>query len=238
MKRKNNTFGDIFRSIGEGFWEMTKGLLRLLLKIFFSFGLWLVCCYVLLGVVLHFACNFNPFDFSVYGVIYLSGGVACVVCCIILIIKNVFILPFRSIRSRRSKKEGWLDEDALSEDALEEHQAVTEEERLAPPISENFDIDSDDVEEEIEYLIDSEVKGKTKTLADERAEASSLLFDWVPERESKTSTVRTVRKVAKEIPDIYFSTLNPSVLVHEYKDRFELFKVVGDKSVSIGVEYK
>ena len=217
---------------------MTKGLLRLLLKIFFSFGLWLVCCYVLLGVVLHFACNFNPFDFSVYGVIYLSGGVACVVCCIILIIKNVFILPFRSIRSRRSKKEGWLDEDALSEDALEEHQAVTEEERLAPPISANFDIDSDDVEEEIEYLIDSEVKGKTKTLADERAEASSLLFDWVPERESKTSTVRTVRKVAKEIPDIYFSTLNPSVLVHEYKDRFELFKVVGDKSVSIGVEYK
>lgn len=217
---------------------MTKGLLRLLLKIFFSFGLWLVCCYVLLGVVLHFACNFNPFDFSVYGVIYLSGGVACVVCCIILIIKNVFILPFRSIRSRRSKKEGWLDEDALSEDALEEHQAVTEEERLAPPISADFDIDSDDVEEEIEYLIDSEVKGKTKTLADERAEASSLLFDWVPERESKTSTVRTVRKVAKEIPDIYFSTLNPSVLVHEYKDRFELFKVVGDKSVSIGVEYK
>ena len=95
-----------------------------------------------------------------------------------------------------------------------------------------------DVEEEIEYIIDSEVKGKTKTLADERAEASSLLFDWVPERESKTSTVRTVRKVAKEIPDIYFSTLNPSVLVHEYKDRFELFKVVGDKSVSIGVEYK
>ena len=237
MKRKNNTFGDIFRSIGEGFWEMTKGLLRLLLKIFFSFGLWLVCCYVLLGVVLHFACNFNPFDFSVYGVIYLSGGVACVVCCIILIIKNVFVLPFRSIRERKDRRKNgeWLETDALTEGAQEERKAVLEEERLAPPISESFDVDSDDVEDEVEYLIDSDYK---KPFVDEREEASALLFDWVPERESKTSTVRTVRKVAKEIPDIYFSTLNPGVLVHEYKDRFELFKVVGDKSVSIGVEYK
>ena len=65
------------------------------------------------------------------------------------------------------------------------------------------------------------------SLSSDYSDAQSL--DWLPPQERPTTT---------EHPDIYFSTLKPDILVHEYSDRFELFRVEGDKLVSIGTEFK
>lgn len=60
-------------------------------------------------------------------------------------------------------------------------------------------------------------------------DAQSL--DWFPEREKKADP-------GAEKPDVYFSVLKPDILVHEYHDRFELYRVDGNKLVFIGTEYK
>ena len=56
-KKKNNSFIDIFASIAIGFMDMIKGIVRLLLKFFISFGLWLPGVYAVLGVILFYTCN-------------------------------------------------------------------------------------------------------------------------------------------------------------------------------------
>lgn len=239
-KKKNNSFIDIFASIAIGFMDMIKGIVRLLLKIFISFGLWLPGVYAVLGVILFYTCNFNPFDFSVYGVIYLSGGVACIVCCIIMCIRTIIVKPVKSIFTKKTKvdkiEDEWLDAEAESENQYAKMREMEAEISLSPPISEEFVDEEDEDIYDAEYLIEpKEESYENKT---EREKASSLLFDYLPKKTRHRTQSVMVSEPKKEIPEIYFSTLNPGILVHEYKDRFELFKVVGDKSVSIGVEYK
>ena len=65
------------------------------------------------------------------------------------------------------------------------------------------------------------------------SDAQSL--DWIP-KQDPTAAINADQ--TGERPDVYFSTLKPDILVHEYHDRFELFRVEGNKLVSIGTEFK
>ena len=41
-----------------------------------------------------------------------------------------------------------------------------------------------------------------------------------------------------EKPNVYFSKLEPELLIHEYSNRFEIFKIKNNTSVLDRIEYK
>ena len=243
--RKSNSFGDILGAIAGGFAAILKGLVRLILKILVTFGLWLPALYALLGVILHLGAGFDPFGFDVYSIIYLSGAVACVVCAVIISVRNIFVMPVRSAVKRRREKinDKWADEEFAAREQTEKKEREEKERRLSPPEGDDYpEFDEEEQEdkaegkeeEEIpEYLIDADAEDD-----EQRKSASELLFDWVPQKKHTASKPKMKSVPKKEVPEVYFSKLNPSILVHEYSDRFELFKVVGDKTEYVGVEYK
>ena len=76
-----------------------------------------------------------------------------------------------------------------------------------------------------------------EVLKEERSEKISL--DWLPKRNSsEPEKVNIVAETPTEKPQVYFSALEPDILVHEYSDRFELYRVNGHKTTPVGVEYK
>ena len=242
--KKKNSFGDIIGAIAGGFAAIIKGIVRLLLKVLVTFGLWLPALYALLGVILYYGSGFNPFGFDVYSVIYLSGGVACVVCAVIISVRNVFVLPVKSAvtRHRDRLNDEWAEEKFAAEEQAERLRREKEERSFSPPEGEYPVFDENEKEEKPpkkeeetpEYLVDMEEDDAD----DERRKAGELLFDWVPVKRETKAKPKMESVPKKEIPEVYFSKLNPSILVHEYKDRFELFRLTGDKTVYIGVEYK
>lgn len=221
--------------IADGFWKVVKGLFRLLIKIIVAFGVWIPALYVLLGVILHYGCGFDPFDFTVYSVVYLSGGVAAVVCCLILAVRNIIVMPFRSALNKKNVEndELWKDEEAEVTKRTERRDEEELEETLAPPLESV----KKKKEQTPPYLADLDEDEDETTREDEEREAAKAeLFDWLPKKAGGKTKTASVPK--KEIPDIYFSALQKNILIHEYSDRFEIYKVVGDKTVHVGVEYK
>ena len=180
--------------------------------------------------------HFDPFDFSLYSVIYLSGGFACVICAIIISVRHLVVDPVRNAVSRKRKKRDnqLADDEFESERQSRERQERDKEESLYPPMRE------EEKRPVPPYLLDVEEGKDEKGEEKEDDLAASLLFDWLPkktEEKEKEPEVRSVPK--KEIPQIYFSTLDPDVLVYEYSDRFELYRAKDDEpSEFIGVEYK
>lgn len=77
--------------------EFSVFVLRILTKILIIFGLWVPAVYAIFGLIMYLAFDFSPFDFSTYSTIYLSGAVACVVCSLIISVKNIIIKPAKSI---------------------------------------------------------------------------------------------------------------------------------------------
>lgn len=233
MRKKNSTT-DILKTIGQGFWSLIKGLVRLFLKIVVTFGLWLPGLYAVLGTILYYGLHFDPFDFSLYSVVYLSGGFACIICAIIISVRNLVVNPVRNAFSRKRKKvvEDVADDEFIVDKQTKERRDREREERLYPAVAQEPErkVPSflPETEEESEGE-DGEEQGET-----------SLLFDWLPQIRAEEEAEPEVKSVPKkEVPAVYFSKLDPDVLVHEYADRFELYRVKDDApSEYIGVEYK
>lgn len=247
-KKQSNTLKEILLAIGNGLFALAKGLFRLIFKIIVSFGLYLPGFYALFGYILNLTTGFDPFDFKVYSVVYLSGGVACVICAIIISVRNIIVMPAKSIFGKRNDinekqeriKEDWADVEYASEEQQRQSENEKKELELAPPVNSEVDTSSREQMNELDELLPQFLIDDADFTDEEvdRNKASNLLFDWLPKK-TETSKKTVMKKAPKkEIPEIYYSKLQPNILVHEYSDRFELFKTVGDKTVSVGVEYK
>lgn len=55
---------------------------------------------------------------------------------------------------------------------------------------------------------------------------------------SQPNTSVKVSNVVKETPKIYMSAVEEDVLIHEYSDRFEVYKLNGGEKTLTGIEYK
>ncbi|MBR1748044.1 MAG: hypothetical protein IJ735_07580 [Clostridia bacterium] len=196
-------------------------------------GLWIPLLYVLFGFVLYWTLGFDPIQLDVWGALYLSGAVACVLACLIILVRNAIVRPVKNI-VRGYKNPIWkrrkFDEktEAVRSDKLDK--------KFSPPKIEDY---SPMEEEKIEYLApieDFAVKNDEET----RHAQYSLYPDWLPKIDDTGSQTEphVVSVAREEAPKIYRSGLDPDVVVHEYSDRFELYKIKGGKEVNIGVEFK
>ena len=243
--RRKNSFLDILKSMISGLGQLLLGLLRLLLKILITFGLWLPGLYAVLGLILYKGVHFDPFDFSVYSVVYLSGGVACVVCAVIITLRNVIVNPVKSVidKKRDKKNDAWAEEEARAREEAEKEKQKKEEEKYSPPDYDEIPLFSKEEPEDSKKEEEGELPPYLITDEDfaEEKSASEMLFsekEWRPVKKTPNAEPVVVSAPKKEIPEVYFSTLDPSVLVHEYSDRFELYRVTGNKTKFIGIENK
>lgn len=226
-------------------------LSRLLAKILMLFGLWIPLIYAIIGIILYYGFGFNPFDFSIYSSLYLSGAVACVVCCMVISIRNIIIRPAKSIYDGfrhplwEKNREKNIEKE---EEEFENYVLEKRNEKLSPPEIDDF-ISRKYRKKNVDYLPPS---GNFRYYCEEPKQAfvqANAPFDALPQpyfydcEESKKEIVPALAngKTAfglQEKPSVYFSKLEPELLVHEYNDRFELFRIERNRSVLDRVEYK
>lgn len=208
MKKRNRGRGEK-DSFLRVLFKAFGGLLKLIIKVIVMLGLWVPILYALFGVILHYTLGFDPFDFSTFSTFYIVGGIVCIVIVVIISAYNVLINPLK--RAFGKKKN----------DPAEEGKAAKE---LQPPLTEG---------KKKKGLFFKEKKKESapfKRQETDYKDAQSL--DWIPAQEKDKAAN------GSEKPDIYFSVLKPDILVHEYHDRFELYRVDGNKLLFIGTEYK
>lgn len=166
--------GSALKVIAIGVLELSK----LIIKLLVFFGLWLPLIYTLFGLILYYTLNFNPFELQLEGQLFISGFVACVICSVIISIRNLIIKPIKSV-AKGFKTPIW-----------------------------------------------------TKVPIKEKEEPTKKL-------KTKHPIVATsLEEIEKPRPSIYYSTLEMNTLIHEYKDRFEIYRLEDNKAKLERVEYK
>ncbi len=135
---------------------MSKFLLTVLWKIIILFGLWIPLIYIVLGGICYLAFSFNPFDFSFYSKLYLSGGIATIVCSFILSVKNIIYAPVKNIFNDIFAIE--KEEEPLPTEAVKTPSEIKKEyklaQKLSPPTIANFDKKPTDKKLSIKDFID------------------------------------------------------------------------------------
>lgn len=216
-------------------------LSRILAKILVLFGLWIPLIYAIFGVILYYVFHFNPFDFSLYSTLYLSGAAACVVSSLIISIRNIVVKPARSVyegykhplweRNREKKIE--QEEAEFAEYVLKKRGDT-----LAPEQIDDFSTKRYK-KKKVEYLLPgddfSNNSSENFDISTDRKLAYNVNFN---DNRYFNPEPMSLAPIKAEKPQVYFSKLEPELLVHEYSDRFELFRIENHRSILDRVEYK
>lgn len=210
-------FGSAVRAVTTALKTVCRGIGRFLK----FFGLWPAVIYALFGLILYLVFSFSPFDESLNAKLYLGGFMATVVCAVIITGRNLIVRPVKNV-VRGYKNPLW------KRNAEEPQEAEPE------PVSRK--------------------KGtpykKTKRLEPartEEADAPAPRGSYPPRSDAPYAYYNTpeapyppeaYRMAAQEKPKKYFSKVDPDALIHEYSDRFEVYRMVDGRPVRDKVEYK
>ncbi len=151
-------------------------ILRIIINLLLFFGLWLPLVYALFGLALYLGLGFNPLDWQLEGQLYISGFVTCILCSLIITIRNLIVKPAKQV----------------------------------------FD--------------------GFKTPLWQRKKDKNI--ELVEIRKAKKTTIEAKKPTKKEKPNIYYSAVEADTLIHEYSDRFEIYKIDNNKARLQSVEYK
>ncbi len=217
-------------------------ILKVICKACTLLGLWIPIVYSLFGVALYLIFKFNPFNFDTLGTLYLCGGIACIIGAAIIAVRNLIVRPVKSIYNGYKHPLWEKAEDVKTiekkeaESRWSRYKKEKETEKFLPPEVPQWENTA--AERKVDYgSLLAPLDDFDEVLKEERSEKISL--DWLPKRSNKeTEKVNIVAETPTEKPQVYFSVLEPDILVHEYSDRFELYRVNGHKTTPVGVEYK
>lgn len=243
---KGCAFGLLIGTILRTFMVVVDFLARIIAKILVLFGLWIPLVYALFGVALYYLYKFDPFDFSLYSSLYLSGALACVVSCVIISIRNIIVRPAKSIYDgyRHPLWEKDREKNIEKEnDEFEKYVVRNKGEELSPPEIDEFESHKYH-KKNVDFLppaddFDYRVEEKPLKLRAEPNNQIAYNNNFRDNRiERRAEPLPFVEKAKAEKPRVYFSKLEPELLVHEYGDRFEVFRIENNRSVLDRVEYK
>lgn len=238
-KTKGCAFGVVFGTLFKAIVKIIDVLFRVIAKVLVFLGLWIPLVYALFGFVLYLFFDFNPFDLSVYSTLYLSGALACIFCSLIIGIRNLLIRPtqsfFEGFRHPLWEKDR-EEKMKLEEEEIKKSLTKRERKKLSPP-------EPDEIKTyksrpiNMDFLPPKQKKHRhIKQIADfaaapayETSRYNENLYNHNP----PPDTVITVER-----PRVYFSRLEPDLLIHEYNNRFEVYRIVNNNSVLDRIEYK
>ncbi len=167
--------GTIIGSIVRFFLAGTQLLIKIILQIIIYLGLWIPGIYIIFGVVLYYTLSFNPLDLQLEGQLYFSGLAACILCSIVITVRNIIVKPISTI-----------------------------------------------------------FQGSKTTMVSPKMPQE----DITPTEPLQARSTKYQHSYEIERPSIYYSILEQDALIHEYDDRFEIYKVEDNKARLERVEYK
>lgn len=245
-KKSKNRVGLVVGSILRSIVEFLAFFFKVVFKILTFFGLWIPLIYAAFGWILYLALDFNPFKFDTLGTLYLCGGLACVVAAAIISVRNVIVKPAKSIYNGykhpiwKKAEEEEIDKEAEFLKYAERSETVKnykKESRYNPPEIEDFRLPKEN-DYSADYLLPIE-DFSARTESEKCGGKYSLNLDWLPKIEDNDTETVSVRALPKEEePLVYFSKIKPELLIHEYSDRFEVFRMAGEKCIPVEVKYK
>jgi len=188
---------------------IVNGLIKLIVAVMVFFGLWAPFFYALLGAALYLTLKFDPFSGSVDSKLYLAGFAGSLLCALLLTIRHIFDHPAKSV-AEGFRNPVWKKPEDEEEGRRRENE---DEGRSRRRERENEDSHYERRGGEESY--------RRRYYAEEERERA-------PERQ----------RTAYESPRIYYSALEKDTIVHEYADRFEVFRIRDGRPVLDKVEYK
>lgn len=233
--RARASAGEVTGSVLRSFFDFLVFLFKIIFKFLKIFGLWIPLLYALFGLILYWAFRFDPFKFDALGTLYLCGAIACVIAAAIISVKNVVVKPAKSI-IKGFRDPVWkrkTQEEYENADKAEVIKSDKKESKLNPPKIEEY-VESDEKIMERLFLPVDDFQPEGKEIGDKKY---SSYPDWLPEIDEHGEN-HVVSVYKNEVPQIYFSKLEPDIMVHEYSDRFELFRLEGTKTIPVRVEHK
>lgn len=199
-------------------------LIKLIASIMVFFGLWAPFFYALLGAALYLAFKFDPFSGSIDSKIYLAGFGGTVLCALLLTIKHLFEKPAESI-AEGFKKPIWKKR---SEEDEEEYVSRRDYDRIR-----RFEEDRDE-----EDYASRRDYGRRSRVEEEDEDGEYEYRSKAERRAMPRESYAEDAPAVAEKPRIYYSAREKDTLIHEYGDRFEVFRVIDGRPVLDKVEYK
>ncbi|MDR2266126.1 MAG: hypothetical protein LBE09_00875 [Christensenellaceae bacterium] len=196
-----------------------KFLFVVLYKISIFFGLWLPALYALFGVIMHFATGFDPFAGGLYANLYISGFTLCMVFAVITSGWHIFLKPFRGVKT------------GFANPVWKRTKTNTDTPKATNSTESNAQSNSPAIENQPTTTNTTYPYQHTNRYVDPNAYVPPV---YPPTQNAYQAQTQT----QSEVPQIYFSKREPSLLVHEYKDRFETFRIINGKPIKDKVEYK
>jgi len=223
-------------------------IIRGIAKVLKFFGLWVPLAYIALGIFLVVKYNFAILSLDLWSTLYLAGLIASLVCAVIITLRNIFVRPFHEkIEKKRQVKQfkEIIRAENLKEREfhLRRHQEITEkEEALAQK------------EREI-ALMHKKLSGKQAKAERRLAKKAEGGVDFsyldsktapaynTPASPYYSSQYRLPEQVEAdsrfyEQPAIYKSAIDPTLLIHEFSDKFVVYREEGGQVKLEKVEYK
>lgn len=212
-----------------------SALIKVIASFMVFFGLWAPFFYAILGGILYLVFQFDPFSGSIDSKIYLGGFAGTVLCAILITIKHLFDKPAQSV-AEGFKKPIWKKEEENEEESVSSRRVYGRDRRRYE--------DEDEYEERDHYRSRGDYPRREDRRDDYRSD--SRVSDYRNEdyrrRDYRNEDYRREeyeeKEILKERPKIYYSAREKDTLVHEYNDRFEVFRVIDGRTILDKVEYK
>jgi len=240
-------------------------IVRAIFKILKFFGLWVPVCYIIFGFVLSAKYGFSPFESDFFSRLFWGGFIGSVICSIIITFRSIFITPFKSKRELNKTKEE-LKKFIESENLREREFHIKRQESLAEK-EKSLARKEWELNQKMKKISKKRTRAEKRFLrAPQEQEIDFGYLDkkTVPAPEVEAPLTISMKKTKNKAPfvgsdkmatyrkplmpqeiaeqegkpAIYNSAIDPNLLIHEYKDRFVVYREEGSRVKLEKVEYK
>lgn len=224
-------------------WTAVKAVADFIAKLLWYTGLFVPALYAVFGCVLYLVWQFDPFAAGTYPMLYrigfyLSVGVA------------VIIVYRRLTKGRREKRRAKEKEEAERMRAEEAAVRRLERERKRDEARRDNGYRARYIKKKREERRDARHAKKERAESDLRKRADYDDYDTNGSYFARGGSQNddygyldeeySVKETRQDsvAPAIYMSALEPDTLIHDYPDRFEVYKLDGGKKTLDRIEYK
>lgn len=225
-------------------------ILRFVYNVFVKYsGLWIAAIYTIFGLILWVSSGLNPFKLDSEGhTLYLVFFFIFAFVSLVITIKKLIINPTKNI-VKGFKSPAWQKKDTKDEPANATPTYQTTEEYYNIPTHTNLTRKDIRQAKAAKAQLAKQTKKipQLKRSVDYNEQPASTLpppptpnFQSPPPYSpySNSPWAQTTYSSPKEEPQIYLSILEANTLIHEYSDRFEVYRLINGNAVREKVEFK
>lgn len=235
--------------------EKFGSFLKLIFNVFFKYtGLGLVIIYGIFGLILYLKSKVNPFlKFDSIPHIWFNIGLFLVLLiCIIIIVRNLIVKPMKGV-VKGFRQPVWKKQEDDSSSGQDDFES--EKTDLQIRDSKGRLPTARQVRKAKKERKKLEKQVKNTPMQEYQEESVDYGFEPISMNQNRPqepyieqvaynpysnnpAPVPTSYSSPKEEPKIYMSALEPNILIHEYSDRFEVYRMINGRAIRDRIEFK